>query len=74
MPRWQTLADLTILAAAVYWFLAWTAGNRLRVVLLSTAALFGLSALSTRLELALAAWAFQALGFVAVLQIGRAHV
>lgn len=67
MPRWQTLADLTILAAAAYWFLAWTAGNRLRAVLLSTAALFGLSALATRLELALAAWVFQALGFVAVL-------
>ncbi|WP_321470655.1 diadenylate cyclase [uncultured Paludibaculum sp.] len=67
MPRWQTIVELTTLAAAVYLFLRWTAGNRLRFVLLSTAALFGLSGLAVRLELGLAAWVFQALGFVAVL-------
>lgn len=67
MPRWQTFADLTILAAAVYLFLGWTAGNRLRTVLLITAALFGFSALAQRLELGLASWVFQSLGFAAVL-------
>jgi len=67
MSRWQTILDLTILATAVYLFLRWTAGNRLRGLLLGTGGLFGGSILASRLELPLAAWVFQSLGFVAIL-------
>ncbi|MBN9663392.1 MAG: DNA integrity scanning protein DisA nucleotide-binding domain protein [Acidobacteria bacterium] len=67
MHRWETVVDLAILAIAVYVFLRWTAENRLRVMLLGTSGLFGLAALAARIDLPLAAWLFQAFGFVAVL-------
>ena len=67
MLRWQTIVDFGILAIAVYFFLKWTTGNRLRGLLLGTGGLFGSSILASRLELPLAAWVFQALGFVAVI-------
>lgn len=67
MLRWQTIVDLAILAAAVYLFLKCTSGNRLRGLLLGTVALFGVSSLASRLDLPLAAWVFQSLGFVAIL-------
>lgn len=67
MSRWQTIVDLAILASALYLFLRWTTGNRLRGILLGIGGLFGISALAARLELPLAAWVFQALGFIAIL-------
>lgn len=67
MHRWETIVDLAILALAVYVFLRWTAENRLRAMLLGTSGLFGLSALAARMDLPLAAWVFQAFGFMAVL-------
>lgn len=67
MHRWETIVDLAILTVAVYVFLRWTAENRLRVMLLGTSGLFGLSALAVRMDLPLAAWIFQAFGFMAVL-------
>ena len=67
MLRWQTILDLAILASGVYFFLKWTTGNRLRGLLLGTGGLFGASILASRLELPLAAWALQALGFVTIL-------
>jgi diadenylate cyclase len=67
MSRWQTIVDLIILASAVYLFLRWTAENRLRVVLLGTGGFFGGSIVATRLELPLAAWVFQSLGFITIL-------
>jgi diadenylate cyclase len=67
MLRWQTIVDLVVLGAAVYLFLKWTSGNRLRGLLLGTGSLFGISSLASRLDLPLAAWVFQSLGFVAIL-------
>ncbi|MGC4055451.1 MAG: hypothetical protein QM757_42020 [Paludibaculum sp.] len=67
MHRWETLTDLAILAVAVYVFLRWTAENRLRVMLLATSGLFGLSALASRMDLPLTAWVFEAFGLMAVL-------
>jgi DNA integrity scanning protein DisA with diadenylate cyclase activity len=67
MLRWQTILDLAILAFGVYFFLKWTTGNRLRGLLLGTGGLFGGSILASRLELPLAAWVLQALGFVTIL-------
>ncbi len=67
MLRWQTIVDLAILAIAIYLFLRWTSGNRLRGLLLGTGALFGISGLASRLDLPLTSWVFQSLGFVAIL-------
>jgi DNA integrity scanning protein DisA with diadenylate cyclase activity len=67
MLRWQTIIDLGILALTVYFFLRWTAGNRLRGLFLGAGGLFGVSVLASRLELPLAAWVFQSLGLVAIL-------
>ncbi|MGJ5817961.1 diadenylate cyclase [Paludibaculum fermentans] len=67
MHRWQQMVDLAIVAVSVYVFLRWTAENRLRVMLLGTCGLFGLSALASRMDLPLAGWVFEAFGFVALL-------
>ncbi|QOY88884.1 diadenylate cyclase [Paludibaculum fermentans] len=67
MHRWQPMADLAILAVVIYLFLRWTAENRLRVMLLAISAMFGLSALASRMDLPLAAWVLEAFGFTAVL-------
>ncbi len=67
MQHWQPMVDPAILAVSLYLFLRFTAENRLRVMLLATGAIFGLSALASRLDLPLAAWVLEAFGLVAVL-------
>jgi diadenylate cyclase len=67
MPRWQSIVDLVVMALAIYLFLRWTTGNRLRNLILGIAALFAGGSLASQLDLPFTGWILNAAGFVAVL-------